>query len=183
MENLKNNGEELIKDVEHIIQNYLKLFGLRQSESLASFMGLISSVILITTLLLIVILFCSFVLGDLLNDLFESNYLGYGIISGIYALIIIILLLRIKKKGAPLFANFYVKLILPLLKIETRQRKDLKGLSIESENVKENIELHKKTFMAHSQLLKYSVMEDFKNQIVDLVSSKLEKRKDRKNGM
>ena len=182
MENLKNNGEELSKDVENIIQNYLKLFGLKQSESLAVFMGLISSVILITTLLFILILFCSFVLGDLLNGLFESNYLGYGIIAGIYALIIIILLLRIKKKGTPLFANFYVKLILPLLKIETRQRKNLEGLTIESENVKESIELHKKTFMAHSQLLKYSVMEDLKDQIVDLVSSKLEKRKDRKNG-
>jgi len=181
MENLKNNGEQLSKDVENIIQNYLKLFSLKQTESLAVFMGLISSVILITTLLLIVILFCSFVLGDLLNDLFESNYLGYGILSGIYALIIIILLLRIKKKGTPLFANFYVKLILPLLKIESRQRKDLKGLSIESDYVKENIELHKKTFMAHSQLLKYSLLEDLKNEIVDLVSSKLEKRKDRKN--
>ena len=74
-----------------------------------------------------------------------------------------------------------IKLILPLLKIETRQRKDLKGLSIESDYVKKNIELYKKTFMAHSQLLKYSVMEDLINQIVDLVSSKLEKRKDRKN--
>jgi len=29
MENLKNNGEELSKDVENIIQNYLKLFGLK----------------------------------------------------------------------------------------------------------------------------------------------------------
>ena len=37
--------------------------------------------------------------------------------------------------------------------------------------------------MAHSQLLKYLVMEDFKNEIVDLVSSKLEERKDRKNDM
>ena len=144
-------------------------------------MGLISSVILITTLLLISILFCTFVLGDFLNSLLQSKYLGYGIISGIYALIILILLLRIKKKGAPLFADFYVKLILPLLKIETRQRKDLKGLSIESEYVKESIELHKKTFISHSQLLKYSVMEDFKNEIVDLVSSKFEKRKDSKN--
>jgi len=27
MENLKNNVEQLSKDVEHIIQNYLKLFG------------------------------------------------------------------------------------------------------------------------------------------------------------
>jgi len=142
-------------------------------------MGLISSVILITTLLLILILFCSFVLGDFLNGLLQSNYLGYGIIAGIFALIIIILLLRIKKKGTPLFANFYVKLILPLLKIETRQRKNLEGLTIESENVKENIELHKKTFISHSQVLKYSVMEVLNNETVNLVSSKLEKRKEK----
>ena len=44
MEKLKNNGEELSKDIEHIIQNYLKLFGLKQTESLAVFIGLISSV-------------------------------------------------------------------------------------------------------------------------------------------
>jgi hypothetical protein len=58
--------------------------------------------------------------------------------------------------------------MLPLLKIETRQRKDLKGISIESDYVQENIELHEKTFMPHAQLLKYSLLEDLKNEIVDL---------------
>lgn len=179
MENLKNNGEELSKDIEQLIQNYLKLFGLKQTESLAVFLGLISSVILITTLLLILIVFSSFVLSSILNNLFDSNYLGYIIISGTYALIIILLIIRIKKKNRPLFANFYVKLLLPLLNIETRQRKDLEGLSLESEYVKESIEQQKKTVIAHTQLLKYSIIEDLKNEITDLVSSKLEIIKER----
>ena len=57
----------------------------------------------------------------------------------------------------------------------------MEGLTIERANVEENIELYKKTFMTHSQLLKYSLLEDFKNKIVNLLSSKLEKIKDRKN--
>ena len=117
MENLKNNIEDITADGQNLVNNYLRLFGIKQSERLATFLGVIASVFIISTLLLIIIVFGSFVLADFLNSLFESKYLGFLIIAFLYLLVIGILIMKMQKTGRPLFTNLFIKFVLPLLNI------------------------------------------------------------------
>lgn len=169
---LKNNIDHLKDDTESLAKNYLKLLGLKQSERLAVFLGILTSGFIISILLSIVVVFSSFVLAGYLNDLLTSEYWGYFIVSGLDIAVVILILLKIKKSGSPLFVNFFVKFILPLLSIETNQNKDIEGLRIESENVKEKIESEKKVFIAHSQLLKYTILEDLLKEVTQMFTSK-----------
>jgi hypothetical protein len=173
MEKLKNNIEDITKDGENLVRNYLKLFGIRQSERLASLIGLISSIFLISTLLLIVIIFGSFVLADLLNSVLDSKYLGFLIIAILYILAVGILIIKMQKTGRPLFTNLYIKFILPLLNIEINQNANVEGLKIEEDIVKERIENEKKILNAHTQLFKYVVFEDLLKEIGGLFTSKV----------
>ena len=173
MENLKNNIEDITKDGENLVNNYLKLFGIKQSERLASLFGLVSSVFLISTLLLIVILFGSFVLAEYLSSLLGSTYLGYLIIAFLYVLAVGILIMTMHKTGRPLFTNLYVKTVLPLLNIEISQSPNVEGLKIEEDIVKERIENEKKILNAHTQLFKYVVFEDLLKELGGLLTSKV----------
>ena len=173
MRNLKNNIEDLTKDGESLVNNYLRLFGIRQSLRLADLFGLISSVFILSTLLLIVIIFGSFVLADFLNSLFDSRYLGFLIIAILYVLAIGILIMKMQKTGKPLFTNLYIKFILPLLNIETNQDPNVEGLKIEQEIVKERIENEKKVLNAHTQLFKYVLFEDLLKELRGLLTSKV----------
>ena len=172
MEKLKNNIEDITKDGENLVSNYLKLFGIRQSERLASLIGLISSIFLISTLLLIVIIFGSFVLSDFLNSVFDSKYLGFLIIAFLYVLAVGILMFIMHKTGRPLFTNLYIKYILPVLHIEIDQNPNIEGLKVEEDIVKERIENEKKILNAHTQLFKYVVFEDLLKVIGGLFTSK-----------
>ena len=172
MSTLKNNIDELTNDSEVIVKNYLKLFGLKQSERLAIFLGVLSTVFVISLLLLIVIVFCSFVLAGYLNQVFNNDQAGYFIVAGIYVLVVVILLVYIKTTRRPLFANFYIKSILPLLNIEINQNTNMEGLNIESEYIKEKIKRDKKIIVAHTQSLRYKIFEDFIKEIFRFLTSK-----------
>jgi hypothetical protein len=173
MENLKNNIEDITKDGENLVYNYLRLFGIKQSERLANIFGLVSTVFIISTLLLIVIIFGSFVLADFLNSLFDSKYLGFLIIAFLYVLAIVILIVIMKKSERPLFTNLYIKYILPLLNIEINQNPDVEGLRVEESIVKERIENEKKILNAHTQLFKYVVFEDLLKVVGGMFTSKV----------
>lgn len=172
MENLKNNIKDITTDSQSLVNNYLTLFGIRQSKRLATFLGVISSVFIISTLLMIIILFGSFVLADFLNHLFESKYMGFLIISILYLLAVGILLLKMKSTGKPLLTNLYIKFVLPLLNIKISQEPTIEGLNIEKELIKERIENDKNFINTHTQLLKYAVFEDFLSVFSGLFNSK-----------
>ena len=172
MENLKNNIKDITTDGQNLVHNYLTLFGIRQSKRLATFLGVLASVFIISTLLMIVVVFGSIVLADFLNSLFESKYMGFLIISLLYLLTISILLLKMKISGKPLLTNLFVKFVLPLLNIEIAQDPTIKGLNIERDLLKEKIENDKNFISVHTQLLKYAVFEDFLSVFSGLFSSK-----------
>lgn len=180
MENLKNNIKNITTDGQNLVHNYLTLFGLQQSKRLATFLGVIASVFIISTLLMIVIVFGSFVLADFLNTLFESKYMGFLIISMLYLLTIAILLLKMKKSGKPLLTNLFIKFVLPLLNIKISQEPTIKGLNIERDLIKEKIEIEKNFINVHAQLLKYTIFEDLLSTFSGLFSSK-SKAKTQKN--
>lgn len=180
MATLKNNIDYLTDDTSNLAKNYLKLFGLKQSERLAVLLGILSTIFIISTLLLIVIVFSSFVLAGWLNEILANDYWGFFIVSGLYLIVVAILLLNVKKTGNPLFVNLFVRFVLPLLNIETNQKKNLEGLNIESENVRDKIEGDKKVFIAHSQLLRYTILEDLLKEVTQMFkSNKTSKTKDK----
>lgn len=180
MENLKNNIKDITKDGQNLATNYLTLFGIRQTKRLATFLGVIASVFIISTLLLIVIVFGSIVLADFFNNLFESKYMGYLLISALYILVIGILLLQMKTSGKPLLTNLFIKFVMPLLNVEISQKPTVKGLNIERDRIKEKIENDKDFLNVHTQLIKYAVFEDFLSVFSGLFSSKVKNKKTNK---
>lgn len=178
MENLKNNIKDITKDGQNLATNYLTLFGIKQSKRLATFLGVLASVFIISTLLLIIVVFGSIVLANFFNNLFESNYIGFLVISILYLLVICILLLNMKTSGKPLLTNLFVKFILPLLNIEINQEPTIKGLNIESDLIKEKIKNDKEFLNVHTQLIKYAVFEDFLSVFSGLFNAKPKVKKE-----
>lgn len=172
MENLKSNIQDLAKGGEQLINNYVKLLGVRQSQKLAIFLGLIASVFIISTLLLIVIVFASLVLANYLSAALQSDYMGFVIIAVLYLLVILILLLVMKKTGRPLLFNLLVKSVLPLLGVEISQKPTFEGLEREKEMLKEKISTDRSLIGVQSQLLKYAIIEDLIGVILGLFKSK-----------
>lgn len=172
MENLKSNIQDITKDGENIVNSYVKLFGIRQSQKLAIFLGVLASVFIISTLILIVVVFGSLVLANYLSVVLESEYLGFVIIAGLYLLLIGVLLFVMNKTGKPLLSNLFVRFIIPLLGVEISQKPTFDGLEIEKELVKGKIENDKGLLDVHAQLLKYAVFEDFFAMIIGLFKSK-----------
>ncbi|SNR33936.1 hypothetical protein SAMN06265371_101465 [Lutibacter agarilyticus] len=181
MENLKNNIKNITTDSQNLVYNYLTLFGIRQSKRLATFLGVLASVFIISTLLMIVIVFGSIVLADFLNTLFESKYMGFLIISLLYLFVIGILLFKMKISGKPLLTNLFIRFVLPLLDIEITQEPTVKGLNIEKDLIKEKIENEKNFINIHAQLLKYAAFEDFLIVFSGLFSSKSKTHEDTSN--
>ncbi|TFH26960.1 MAG: hypothetical protein E4H10_05385, partial [Bacteroidia bacterium] len=90
MATLKNQIHDISKDTESLVKEYVKLFSIKQSEKLALFLGIIASVFLLATLLLIVVVFSSLALAAYLNKVMAGEYWGYVIVGGVYILTIIL---------------------------------------------------------------------------------------------
>ena len=172
MENLKNSIQDITKSSEDIATNYVKLFGIRQSQRLSTFLGILSSVFIISTLLLIIIVFGSFVLADVLNNIFGNKYLGFLIVAILYLVAIAILLIKMSKTGRPLFTNLFIKFVVPLLGIEIDQKPTVDGLKIEKDILKSKIESDKSLINVHTHMLKYAFFDDFLVTIIGLFTSK-----------
>src|SRR5210317_1984681 len=97
MASLKDNIDHIADDTRELIKNHLKLFSIRQTEKLARFFGLLSTIFILSIILLIVVIFFSFALAGILNNLLNTGIWGYLIVSGIYILVIFIILLNMSR--------------------------------------------------------------------------------------
>ncbi len=172
MSKLKNNLEGISKDTETIIKDYIKLLMIKQTEKLALFLGILSSVFIISTLLLIVVLISSLALAGYLNKLLESEDWGFWIVAGFYFIIIALLIIKILKSKTPLLTNLFVKLIVFVLNIDVKQTKTLKGLKLEKEMVNEKLDSGKEKIKTDVQLLRYSFMEGLFKEFLALFIGK-----------
>jgi len=170
MSKLKNNLEGISKDTETVIKDYIKLLMIKQTEKLALFFGILASVFIISTLLLIVIIICSLALAGYINKLMESEYWGFWIVAGFYFIIIAFLILKTLKSKTPLLTNLFVKLIVFVLNIDVKQTKTLKGLKLEKEMVNEKLDSGKEKIKTDVQLLRYSFMEGLLKEFLGLFS-------------
>ena len=55
MESLKNNIDNISDDTQKLVNDYMKMFTVRQSEKFALFLGIIATAFILTMLLLVIV--------------------------------------------------------------------------------------------------------------------------------
>lgn len=172
MATLKNNINNISDNTETLVKDYVKLFSIKLSEKLALLLGILAAVFILSLLLLIVIAFCSFALAVYLNELLAHDYWGFWIVSAFYVLVITLIIVKIVKTKTPPLSNLFTKFIVSVLGLDMNHAKSIKGLKLESENVKQKIETDKIKIKTDFQLLRYAIMESFLKEIFGLFTSK-----------
>ena len=180
MASLKSGIDKLSGDSKTLVEDYLKLFSIKQSEKLALLLGILFSFFMLSLLLLIVILFSSFALAAWLNSILSGAYTGFLIMGGLYLLLTILLLLRIIISKTPFMANFFSRLIAGILGVKHDGTNDLKGLRHSSEMIQQKIDSGQDLIKADLQLLRYSIFENILKEILGLFSGRKKESKSTK---
>ena len=175
MSKLKNNIDNISSDTQNIVKDYLRLLMVRQTEKLALFFGVISTVFILSTLLLIVILIASVAFAGYLNEVLDSNYWGFWIVAGAYVLVISILIIAMVRAQKPLFANLFVKFIIFILDVDLKQEESLKGLKLETEHIREKLDADREKIKTDVQLLRYTFLEGLFKEFLGLFARKKKK--------
>ncbi len=177
MASLKSGIDKLSGNSKTLVEDYLKLFSIKQSEKLALLLGILFSFFMLSLLLLIVILFSSFALAAWLNSILSGAYTGFLIMGGLYVLLTILLLLRIILSKTPFMANFFSRLIAGILGVKLDGTSDLKGLRHSSEMLQQKIDSGQDLIKADLQLLRYSIFENILKEILGLFSGRKKESK------
>lgn len=178
MATLKNQIDDIGKDTESLVKEYVKLFSIKQAEKLALFLGIIASVFLLATLLLIVVIFSSLALAGYLNKVMAGDLWGYWIVGGGYVLIIILLIIRIFRTKTPLLGNFFARMIATVLDLESDEANNIKGLKDAGKKTRQNIDVNQIKIKGNIQLLRYTIFEALFKEFVGLfIPRKKEKSK------
>ena len=171
MATLKNQINDISKDTESLVKEYVKLFSIKQSEKLALFLGILSSVFVLATLLLIVVVFSSFALAAYLNKVMPGEFWGFVIVGGVYVLTIILLIIKIFRTKTPIFGNFFARMIATVLDLETDDAKNLKGLKHAGELANQKIDANKIKIKGDLQLLRFTIFEALFKEFFGLFKS------------
>ena len=106
---LKDSFDLKVKDIKLSLIEFLSLM-----------MAHFSSTILMIGLILICVLFLSLGLGLYINEIYNSNYLGFFIVAAAFVLLFIIISVIRKIRGIPYFTNTYVKLFVKIFYNESK---------------------------------------------------------------
>lgn len=172
MAKLKNSFQHISDDSKQIAYDYLKLFSMNQIKRLAILLGVLLSVFVLSILLLIVIVFCSFTLAEYLNELMQSRFWGYLIIAGLYLLIIISLIWKMIRSSQPMFTNLLIKFLISIFDIELSEKSNIDGLKHEIKQIESNIDKNKTSVTANVKMLKYEIIESLIKDLLGLFNSK-----------
>ncbi|MEN8203885.1 MAG: hypothetical protein ABFS28_14900 [Bacteroidota bacterium] len=172
MSKLKNNIENISGDTENLAKDYLKLLMIKQTEKLALFLGIFISIFVIFTLLLIVVLICSFAFAGFLNDVLNSGYWGFWIVGFVYIATIAILIFAMLRSKRPMLSNLFVKLISFVLEVDLKRPGTIQGLKLEKEDVNEKIDSGKEKIKSDFQLLRYSLLDGLLKEFLGLFARK-----------
>lgn len=179
MASLKDNVNNIADDTESLIKDHLKLFSVKQSERLALFLGVITSVFILSLLLLVLVVFCSFALASYLNDQLPGNHWGFWILAAFYLLVITLIIVKIAKTKVPPLSNFFAKFIVSVFNLDVNPPANIQGLKLESEKLKLKIETDKVKIKSNAEMLRYIMIESFFREFFGLFSSK--KKRDESN--
>lgn len=179
MATLKSNIQKVSGDTESLAKDYLKLFSVRQSEKIAIFLGVLMSIFVIATLVLILVIISSFFLAGALNKILASEFWGFVIIGSLYLLAIILLIVKIFRTSTPLFTNLFVRFIVLVFELDMDDVNNIKSLKKEKELIKDKIETDKTIIEADLQILRYNLMGSFFKEIMGLFTSKKKGKEDK----
>ena len=182
MATLKSNIQKVSGDTESLAKDYLKLFSVRQSEKIAIFLGVLMSIFVIATLVLILVIISSFFLAGALNKILASEFWGFVIIASLYLLAIILLIVKILRTSTPLFTNLFVRFIVLVFELDMDDVNNIKGLKKEKELIKGKIEADKTIIEADFQILRYNLMGSFFKEIMGMFTSKKKVKEEEEEG-
>jgi hypothetical protein len=168
MASLKDQINDISDDSKSLLKDYIRLFSVRQSEKLAMFLAILSSFYILSTIVIILVIFGSFVLAGSLNQLLGGEYWGYLIVGGLYLIVILLILVRIYRMKSPLFFNFFVKLVVLVLDIDLEEPADAQGLKMAEEKVKHRIDNGQLKVKSQVQLLRYTFFESLFKEFIGL---------------
>lgn len=100
---------DILKSLKSIFEDEVRLLSLKGIEKSSVLLGLLATIFVISMFGLLILVFATIALAGYLNVLFDNSYLGYLIVSGVYLLIIVVMLLWMTKKRTPLFTNIFVR--------------------------------------------------------------------------
>lgn len=99
------------EDVSNYVNDRILLMKLQAAEKSARVTAMLTSVLLIAMLGFFVLLFISIMLGYFFAEKTGSLFYGFGIVTGIYILLLVILLAVRKKKLEKFVANTMIKVL------------------------------------------------------------------------
>ena len=169
---LKNQINDISRDTEKLVRDYVKLFSIKQSEKLALLLGILSSGFLLLALMLIVLIFSSLALAAYLNKLLPGDFWGYLLVGGVYVLLIILLIINIFRTKTPLLSNFFARMIVTVLNLDTEEARSLQGLKDAGEKTQQSIDLNQVKIKGHFKLLRYTLFEALLKEFLGLFKSR-----------
>jgi hypothetical protein len=159
MATLKDQINDISGDSRSLLKDYIKLFSIQQSERLALFLGIITSLYILSTIVLILVIFGSFFLAGSLNHLLNSEFWGYMIVGGVYMVVIGLLVVRMVRMKTPLFFSFFVKLVVTVLNIDLVETPDKQGIKLAEEKVRHRIDTNRIKIKSQVQLFRFTFLE------------------------
>jgi hypothetical protein len=118
-----NSFNDILKSLRSIFENEVRIYSLKGVEKSSVLLGLIATIFVLSALGFIGLIFASVALAAYLNTLLDSAFLGYLIISSGYIVIIVLLLLGMMGRKAPLFTNIFIRRLISIFNISDDEDK------------------------------------------------------------
>ncbi|MDN5203954.1 phage holin family protein [Fulvivirgaceae bacterium BMA10] len=86
-----SNSEKFIKNLIGFVETKIELLKLDVREEISKVLAKLIAIIVLLLLCFLMIIFLSLALGNYLNDILESSFLGYLIVAAVYLILIAIM--------------------------------------------------------------------------------------------
>ncbi|UTW64107.1 hypothetical protein KFE98_08195 [bacterium SCSIO 12741] len=106
--------EKMLEIVREMLDENIKDAKLVAIEFLALMLGALSTKLMMASLALIGLLFLAFGAGNMLNEMFNSTYLGYFAMAGFFLVVILLLQWIQSIRKIPYFTNSFIRLFVSL---------------------------------------------------------------------
>lgn len=109
METIKDKAEELTDDIGDYIETYYKLKVLQLTDKAANVASVSLASIIVSVLAIFCLLFLGIGLGWWIGEQMQNMVAGFCIVAGVYAVLIIIVLVLRKNLILPYFRNVIIR--------------------------------------------------------------------------
>ncbi|ANI90138.1 hypothetical protein A9P82_13095 [Arachidicoccus ginsenosidimutans] len=113
---MEEQKEDFFKDYGNKITEYiddrLLLLRLKSVKKISQVMGQLMCIAIIMGLCLLIFLFLSVMLGFLLGRLFDSEFAGFGTVTGLFIIALVIMIVKRKQIQSKFFGNLIIDILL-----------------------------------------------------------------------